>query len=105
MDREYIEGLARFKRLVAAHNWKFAKTMQWCPHFYTLRIDFKDDADFAFMYAFIQKYGKHEHWFNHPRVYLYVDEWKYWTMGNPLDITKLINRARIDAPTGEERRK
>ena len=100
-DNEYIAGLARFRRLVAAHNWKFAKTMQWCPHFYTLRQGFNQDEDFVFMVTFIRKYGKHEKWFNKPRIYLYVDEWKYWTMGSPVDETILINRARIDAPTGE----
>jgi hypothetical protein len=29
-------------------------------------------------------------------VYLDVDEWKYWTMGSPLDDTILINRARTE---------
>ena len=31
-------------------------------------------------------------------IYWAVDEFKYWTMGSPVEKTDLINRARVDAP-------
>lgn len=99
----YEEGIKRFNRLVGSHYWKFAKTMTWCPHYYTLREGFKADEDFVFMVEFIREHGKHEFFYSKPRIYLYVDGWKYWTMGNPIEKTLLINRARIDAPIGKNK--
>ena len=31
-------------------------------------------------------------------LYWAIDEFKYWTMGWPVEETEVINRARVDAP-------
>jgi hypothetical protein len=35
-------------------------------------------------------------------AYLDIDGWKYWTMGAELDLTTLINRAKLE-PSQEHR--
>ena len=83
--------------------WQFAKTMPQWPHEYTVR-DWRVDLDdtFAEFVELIRAEGVVKPWpadsptprYHH--TYLAIDGWDYWTMGEPVEDTTVINRARLD---------
>lgn len=90
---------------------------QW-PHEYTVRGWRPDlEADFLAFVRLIFRDGVVKAWpcdaavprYRH--TYLELDGWEYWTMGEPIDETILINRARLGnvpviarrVPAGERR--
>jgi hypothetical protein len=86
-----------FRNFVQESRWRFAKTyVQSYPHEYTL--DEWGDAD-SFWRAIIciERWGTLESFWSARRKYLYIDERKYWHMGDASsdDLEKqpgLINR-------------
>lgn len=86
--------LVNIKTFIAKHNWTFAKTMPQFPHWYVVRKDC-DEAEFVDLVVYIRAYGDVRPWGHYMLTYLDVDEYKYWTMGNPIDETTIINRAVI----------
>ena len=86
-----IETLQSF---IAARGWTFAKTMPQWPHEYTVRQG-PEDTEFEAAALLIRENGYKERWGSYNHTYFNVDGWKYWTMGNPLPVTKIINRARL----------
>jgi len=92
------------RRFIAAHEWTFAKTMPGIPHWYTLRRKARSDADFAAFVQEIRFRGVVRPFGRRTFTYLDLDGWTYWTMGEPVEATTLINRARLPAnetPPGE----
>jgi hypothetical protein len=82
---------ADFAAFVASHRWIFAKTMPYNPHEYTLRREAgKDDFDAAVRY--IREHGKIELYGGHQYKTLRHSDHKYWTMGEVVEKTILINR-------------
>jgi hypothetical protein len=43
-----------------------------------------------------REHGVEEQWGKYNFPYLYIDDYKYWTMGAPIEETIIINRARIN---------
>lgn len=80
---------------VAQNHWKFAKTLAHIPHEYTLKERSLDPAAFERFVLFIRANGYPKRFGKKTFIYLNIGEHQYWTMGNPLHITKLINRASI----------
>jgi hypothetical protein len=83
-----------FNKVVHAlesHEWIFAKTMPENPHWYTLRKSW-DDNEFVEVVKVIREYG-YDAWYK-GRKYRQFDAngMFYWTMGDTLDRTILINR-------------
>ena len=88
--------------------YRFARTMPECPHWYTLwkswtadgtEDAWTDELDrlWGRVVGYIRMHGVpelyvapqgHRWW----ETYLYANEWKYWTMGRPVENTILINR-------------
>jgi hypothetical protein len=104
---------------IAKVRWQFAKTMPQWPHEYTV-LQWKTDleTEFRAFVALIRSEGIVKPWprdsktprYHH--TYLELGEWEYWTMGEPVDETTLINRALLPgvrlgvdvlAPSEEER--
>ncbi len=83
------------KELISEHRWIFAKTMPENPHEYTLRNTWKDDQDFVDLVKLIREEGIKEKYKKSYYTVLYINDHKYWTMGAPLDVTILINRAKV----------
>jgi hypothetical protein len=88
---------------IARVRWQYAKTMPQWPHEYTVRHWRPDlDSDFAAFAAHIRRNGVVKPWpreASTPRyrhTYLEMDVWEYWTMGEPIPETTVINRARAD---------
>jgi hypothetical protein len=76
--------------------YSFAKSMANIPHSYTLRTAWKNTDDFYKCAELIRKHGYEEKFFNKTYTYYNVGDYKYWTMGEPIEKTILINRALID---------
>ena len=81
-------------RVLVTAPYRFAKTMPSCPHSYTLRKEW-DDEWFEAAVELTRRLGKRERWGKAIRPYFRHGEYKYWTMGSPINDTILINRAFI----------
>ena len=75
-------------------NWIFAKTMPENPHEYCLRRE-TDETDFEEFIKLIRKEGYEQLYEGIIYICYNVGEHKYWTMGEPLEKTILINRAKL----------
>ena len=87
---------AKLRSMVARCQWTFAKTMPFAPHEYIV----KDRCplakeEFEYFVEMQRQYGIKERWGKYNNPYLYVDDYKYWTMGAPLEETTVINRAKV----------
>ena len=82
------------KSLFETKNWRFAKTMPMIPHFYVRRSEWGDDFEFEQVVQYLRDNSVAEKFFKRTFLYFYMDGWKYWTMGEPLNETQVINRAR-----------
>ena len=87
-----------YRLIVTECSWRFAKTMPQIPHYYTLRKDATEDANFVKLVTFIRSHGYDQKWGRRWFRYLDLDGWTYWTMGAQVDATILVNRARLDRP-------
>jgi hypothetical protein len=65
------------------------------PHQYCLRKSWRGNTSFVSVAETIRKYGYVEWFWRKPYMMLNVGEFKYWTMGWPLEVTVLINRTKI----------
>lgn len=76
----------------------FAKTYaDGNPHEYVSKEwgSISNDMFEAFV-MFIREYGREEMFYGDPYTVLDVDGCKYWTMGNPLEQTRVLNRRSYD---------
>jgi hypothetical protein len=76
--------------------FQFAKTMPQTPHFYTLRKKWANEANFVETVLFIRKYGYKGTYGKTTYTYFNIGPYKYWTMGDAIGNTILINRAELD---------
>lgn len=74
----------------------FAKSMPKIPHCWSARQDWLSDQEFNKVVIHIRMYGVTEKFWRKEYVYFYANGYKYWTMGNSIDITRIINRAKLD---------
>lgn len=89
----------KLRSMIARCEWTFAKSMPWCPHEYIVRgkCPLTED-EFVYFINMQHNYGKVERWGKYITPYLYVDDYKYWTMGAPIEETIIINRAKVELP-------
>ncbi len=88
---------------IADVRWQFAKTMPQWPHEYTVR-DWRPELESSFegFAVLIRETGVVKPWPRDAAVpryhhtYLQIGEWEYWTMGEPITETTVVNRARVD---------
>jgi hypothetical protein len=85
--------LKQVRAFVAANKWKFASTMPWRPHWYVIR-EKCEEAKFVGFVEFIRVNGVVRSFGKRTFVYFDLDGFTYWTMGNPVAETTIINRAR-----------
>lgn len=81
------------KAFISKECWTFAKTMPQWPHWYLVRAKCDDDT-FSKFVSFIYTNGYVRAWHDREFTYLDIDDYSYWTMGNPVDQTTIINRAK-----------
>jgi hypothetical protein len=91
------------RRYIAKVRWQFAKTMPQWPHEYTVRHWRQElETEFVAFAELIRREGMVKPWpreairprYHH--AYLEVDGWEYWTMGEPIPETTVINRALVE---------
>ena len=85
--------LENILKMINSSNWIFAKTMPEWPHKYIVR-NVQNEKDFFEFVKYIKASGKPEVFNNKTYIYLEIDGWKYWTMGNPIKETTIINRCK-----------
>ena len=66
------------------------------PHYYSLKKEWDNEDNFCQAVQFIRDNGKIEFFKGYSYTVLYIENYKYWTMGSPIDQTILINRAKIN---------
>ena len=87
----------KLREMIARCQWTFAKSSPFAPHEYIVRDKCPlTDEEFVYFMDMQLRFGVKERWgkYNHP--YLYIDDYKYWTMGAPMKETKVMNRARVN---------
>lgn len=73
--------------------WTFAKTMPDWPHHYIVRSRV-DESLFIKLVEHIRRFGYQGWFYKKQLTYFDEDGFMYWTMGEPLEKTIIINRAR-----------
>ena len=95
MSEENLEKMSSFVNRV---DWVNAKTYEKkAPHSYVVKDNLNDEDKKIFeeVVAFIRDNGIPEKFYKTYFIYYYYGGYKYWTMGNPIEQTKIINRAKI----------
>ena len=96
MDRQLDND--KLRSMISRCKWTFAKTMPFAPHEYIVKDKCPlTTEEFEYFVSMQREHGVKERWgkYNHP--YLYIDDYKYWTMGAPMEETTVINRAKTSA--------
>ncbi len=92
-----INKREKLREMIVRCQWTFAKTMPKVPHEYIVRDKCGlTDEEFLFFVDIQRNYGKVGRWGKYILPYLYVGNYKYWTMGAPYEETTIINRALVN---------
>ena len=80
------------KTFINASKWTYAKTYhpRW-PHWYIVRRDV-DETMFVKMVEYIRAHGYEGRFYAQTNKYFDDDKYSYWTMGDPIEKTEVINR-------------
>jgi len=76
---------------IEKQSWTFAKTMPQWPHEYLVRKDV-DEESFIALVEHIRAHGVSGSFYKMELTFYYFEGWVYWTMGNPVEETTIINR-------------
>ena len=88
----------KLRSMIARCEWTFAKTMPFAPHEYIVKEKCPlTTEEFEYFVNMQREHGVKERWGKYNNPYLYIDDYKYWTMGAPLEETTIINRAKASA--------
>lgn len=91
--------------LLEQQQYVYAKTMPWCPHYYTLKKTWDDGEQYRAVIAWILENGEKRRWSRKEgtkgttRRYFDHGEWRYWPMTTNPDASILLNRAKIATDT------
>ena len=99
-DDDYAASLAdmtmeEVARFVASNTWTFARTLSHIPHEYVVKSRCSDAVAFERLVLWIRKVGVKRPFGRAHYIYLDFEGWSYWSMGNTLSATTVLNRARI----------
>lgn len=92
---------AKLKGFIREENWVYAKTMPEWPHEYLVR-DRVDEDLFEALVRHIRENGYEGNFYSKTLTYFDEDGLVYWTMGEAIDDTVIINRCK-KADTYESR--
>lgn len=88
--------LEKIKKLLLGCKWQWATSMVDVPHEYVVRNKCNlSDSEFLYIVHAQRDLGVHERWGAYNFPYLYVDGYKYWTMGASFEETIIINRQKV----------
>ncbi len=85
------------KNWLDKHAWTFAKTMKEMPHEYIVKdkLSEKDKEMFVKVVIFIRENGYKESFGSKKYTYYNFGEYKYWTMGDKIEKTIILNRTNL----------
>ena len=102
LEKPAPEEWAWAESFIAQRAWREAVTYrEIAPHEYIVRTwenGEQSNQDFDRFIAYIRRFGFADFYYKVRHIYWQVNEFKYWTMGWPVEETTVINRARVDAP-------
>lgn len=80
------------KAFINSSKWTYAKTYAttW-PHWYIVRKNV-DEGIFVKTVEYIRANGYEAQFYNEKHVHFDDDKYSYWTMGDPIEKTEIINR-------------
>ena len=81
------------REFVDTEEWTFAKTMPEWPHEYLVRHRVEAQL-FEELVHHIRQHGQEGRFYHRILVYFEEDGLLYWTMGEPIEETMIINRCR-----------
>ena len=88
----------KLRENISRCQWTFAKTMPFAPHEYIVKNKCPlTTEEFEYFVNMQREHGVKERWGKYNNLYLYIDDYKYWTMGAPLEETTVINRSKASA--------
>jgi hypothetical protein len=99
-DDEYAASLTamttkEIARFIAGNTWTFARSLSHIPHEWLAKRRCSDPLDFDRLVLTIRHRGVKRQFGQGKFVYLdFEDGWSYFSMGNTLSATVIINRAR-----------
>ena len=82
---------------IDAQAWTASKSYPRNPHEYVVKEFCARPELWDGVVQYIRDNGQRERFYRATYSYLYVGEWKYWSMGAPIAETIIINRARVEA--------
>ncbi len=82
----------RIAAYINSVKWVFAKTMPENPHEYIVRGKQLSDDDFVSFVNYIRANGYVKPFQGRNYTGIDIEGYYYWTMGSPMDMTKIINR-------------
>jgi hypothetical protein len=98
---KFADDIAKF---IETEKWTFAKTMPEWPHEYIVR-ERVDEQLFLKTVEHIRKFGYNENYYSEQYTYFDHNGYMYWTMGAPIEETKIINRTQKENSYEERLRK
>ena len=99
--KEYPDDI---KKLIRSVTWTFAETMPEWPHEYIVRNKV-DEELFVQMAHHIRTFGYPGKFYTKEITYFEEDGLIYWTMGNPIEETTIINRTQKENSFEERMKK
>jgi len=85
----------KIKNALLIQEYTVAKTLPHNPHQYCLRKKWIGETSFLEVVNIMREFGYVERFYTRLYMVYNVGEFKYWTMGYPLEVTTLINRTTI----------
>jgi hypothetical protein len=85
------------RKFVNSFTWTQAKTYaNKAPHSYiVVKQDHPMRKEFEEVVQYIRDTGFRAYFYKKAFIYFYLDDYFYWTMGAPMGITIVLNRAKI----------
>lgn len=81
---------------LTSKKYRFASSMPYLPHYYSLRDQWEDEKKFEDCVQMIREYGYQKKFGKRTFTYLDINNFMYWTMGAPKEETTVLNRAYTD---------
>jgi len=88
----------KYVKFIERNQWIFAKTYATtAPHEYLVKdkLSRPDQKLFEEITQFIRDYGYEQRFYKKVFVYFEFEGKKYWTYGDPVEETIILNRAKI----------
>ena len=102
LEQPTTADMSHALQFIESRRWQEAVTYrQTAPHEYTVRTWASrplSNAEFDGFVVSIRRFGYADFYYKIRHIYWVVGEFKYWTMGWPIEETTIVNRALASGP-------